>query len=95
MSRVEENSKLVIPSAFPANKDSASVRLEICKLRYLEDISKSLAVIADGESDESDCYMHDMGLINYILNRYMVTDTNGVRVDIEEIYRGWRKQNGK
>ena len=97
MSRVEENSTLILPERISGDKEDCKIKIEISKMNYIYDISRSLAVIADScVADESkDYYMHDMNLINYILNRFVVTNADGIRVDIEDVYRGWEVQNGK
>ena len=91
MSRVEEQAELILPDRISGNIEDCKVKVEMAKMNYIYDISKSLAVMADACNAESDYYMHDMQLINYILNRYLVTDTNGIRVDIEDVYEGWRR----
>lgn len=96
MTRVEENNLLILPKRFSGDKDDCRMKVEMSKMNFIHDISKSLAIIADScVVDESkDYYMHDMNLINYILNRFVVTNAEGIRVDIEDIYRGWEVQNG-
>ena len=47
MSRVEENNKLSIPHHLSSNNETARVQIEQEKMKYLLDISRSLALIAD------------------------------------------------
>lgn len=42
MSRVEENQKLQMPASFKSD-----IQVQIAQAKFLEDISRSLAVIAD------------------------------------------------
>ena len=46
MSRVEENAKLHLPNSF---RDD--IQVQIAQAKFLEDISRSLAVIADTEME--------------------------------------------
>ena len=46
MSRVEENKKLNLPNSF---RDD--IQVQIAQAKFLEDISRSLAVIADAEME--------------------------------------------
>jgi len=47
MSRVEENNNLSIPHHISSNNEVAMIQIESAKMRYLLDISRSLALIAD------------------------------------------------
>ena len=81
MSRIEENSKL----NFKPTGAMKTVDLELAKIKFLEDISRSLAFIADGDnSSAANDYVRDYLLIQWIFKEYHVNE------NVENTYKEWQ-----
>ena len=85
MSRVEENARLIF-------KPDMSMRvnaIECAKVKFLEDISRSLAVIADRDEkdyiSEADAYVRDYLLIQWTTHRFNLVE------NVEDLHDEWIK----
>ena len=93
---VEKSHRLLLENTFC---DSESK--ELITIGILSNIDVSLAMMCDkfcNSEDESDMYMHDMNLINYIFEKYLVFENGStIKPDIEDVYKGWerRMRNGQ
>ena len=86
MSRVEENSKLQYGNIRYTNSNGT----EVAKVKFLEDISRSLAVIADAlykeedDAREADLYVRDHLLIEWGMDNFVIGGNP------EDTYERWR-----
>ena len=83
--RVNENQKML------DNLEHSLTPFDIQQLTVLKDISKSLAIIADGDQFENDAYVRDKLLIGWFINTYLPFGTPEAP---EVVYEKWMKDLG-
>ena len=93
MSRIEENAKL----KFKPDMAMKVNAIECAKVKFLEDISRSLAIIASdyepAEPEQDPCDEADLYVRDHLLIEWLLSDIGRSRArydhDTEQIYEDW------
>lgn len=98
MSRVEENKEWMDrqPKTFTGSTEDIDVKLKMCVYTTLLDISRSLAMIADGgkANESSNNYVRDKLLIQWCVEHISNCSEEYVLDETEHLYEKWMNDLG-